>query len=60
MLNPQCDVTVIQEWSHKSRSSVPSHEVIAATDVVVKHGDLQLVRLVVVHVQVELFQPSWT
>ena len=38
---------------------VPAHEVIATTDVVVKDVDLELVGLVVMHVQVELFQPSW-
>ena len=37
---------------------LPAHEVVASTDVMVEHGDLQLVRLVVVHVQIELFQPA--
>ena len=37
---------------------LPAHEVVASTDVVVEHSNLQLVGLVVVHVQVELFQPA--
>jgi len=36
----------------------PAHEVVTATNVMVEHGDLQLIRLVVVHIQVELFQPA--
>ena len=54
------DITSRFLHSYKYVSYIPAHEVIAATDIVVKHRDLQLVRLVVVHVQVELFQPSWT
>jgi len=38
---------------------VPAHEVIATTDVVVEDVDLELIGLVVMHVQVELFQPAW-
>ena len=39
-------------------SHLPAHEVVAATDVVVKDGDLQLIGLIVVHVQIKLFQPA--
>ena len=40
--------------------ALPAHEVVASADVVVGDGDLQLVGLVVVHVQVELLQPART
>jgi len=37
---------------------LPAHEVVAPTDVVVEDGDLELIGLIVVHIEIELFQPE--